>query len=165
MNKTRKRKVGRPKRRLAKNPSMPKKLGPYREAPDWWKRLVREYLETKRGLAIQMSRDIGHSKGAVSQLLRLTTDDPPGPETSRIATDVAEWTKIPLDRHAVSEEVAELMAEGEMLYQLNPEEVRHAIAFVRNLRRSVQEISALQKASLVGSNKPRGEAHGKRGRR
>lgn len=44
----------------------------------------------------ELAKAIGHSNGMITRLLRLSTDDPPGPKTSRIAKKVADYLGVPL---------------------------------------------------------------------
>lgn len=111
------------------------KIGSYRPAPGWWKKLVLEELKNRgRGSLTQMAKDIGCAQSAVSQLLAPSRPGKPSPETSRIAAAVADWTGVPLPDELAYEDFAELVSELQRLAKRNPDAAKHALEIVRTLR-------------------------------
>jgi hypothetical protein len=98
-----------------------RKSGPPRDCPDSWKVRVREWFArpgapTKIAVAAALHCD----PSSLTVLLRLVSDDPPGPSTSVLAKPLADFTGIPLPQEGLSEfaEAAEILRQ---LQKLNPD--------------------------------------------
>jgi hypothetical protein len=116
------------------------KNGSYRATPEWWKQLVRDELKRRgRGSRSALAIFCGCATSAITQLLAepdpSKPNQPPAPNTSRIAAKVAEFTGIPLPDEIAFDGMGELLAEVERLRKAHGKEgFKMAINTVRTLR-------------------------------
>lgn len=74
---------------------MPRKKGPIDDVSDDWRRLVIGEL-AKRGMTRDaLATGIEVHKSAITVLLRMSTDTPPGPSTSALVRPVAQFLGLP----------------------------------------------------------------------
>lgn len=114
----------------------PRKKGPYRAVPEWWKQAVRDELDRRgRGSRSRLAEFVPCATSAIAQLLaKSKPGKPPPPGTSRIAARVAEWTGVPLGDEEAFGELGEFLSELVRLKKESPESLPHALEIVRSIR-------------------------------